>query len=222
MNGKPWRPHLTPVEAGLRLSQRRSRETRTYCSVTAVRQSPVIHPFSFPLTVVPLRRRARLGFCGHELPAAAGELDVYLVSEDKWVTVQPVADPVHGSPGARSVHGFARFQSPSPSLNHALAVLYHGEGDPAANGHAGAGTFWNDVWVLSKGDDKSDDWDIREGWAWHRLEVTGDEEHDPPVGRGWFPSASWLDPAGHTQTVMFGGLLASNERTDELWELEIN
>ncbi|KAH9913315.1 uncharacterized protein BXZ73DRAFT_92969 [Epithele typhae] len=178
--------------------------------------SCVEHKLTFPFP----------GFCGQELPSAMGELDVYVISEDKWLTVQPVADAVHGSPGARSVHGFAPFRSPAPTpaLAHGLAVLYHGEGAPSAEGHAGAGHFWDDAWVLSKGDDGSDDWDLRAGWAWHRLHTTGDEEHalDPPAGRGWFPGASWCDPAGHTQAVLFGGLLGTNERTGELWEMEVN
>ena len=158
------------------------------------------------------------GYYDSALPYAPGELDVYVVSTDNWVTVQPAGDPVHGSPCARSSHGFARFRSPTPkpALAHARAVLYHGATGPAT------AACTDDVWVLSKGDDTSDDWDIRAGWAWHRLDVTGDDEHDPPECRTGFPSASWLDAAGHTQAVMFGGILPSGEHTDELWELEIN
>ncbi|RPD65121.1 hypothetical protein L227DRAFT_280213 [Lentinus tigrinus ALCF2SS1-6] len=158
----------------------------------------------------------RYGFCGHELPAVDGELDVYLISEDKWITVQPSADPAHGVPGPRSVHGFVQFKSPLPELANSIAVLYHGERDASTLGHAGAGSFWDDVWVLSKepGDD------ISSGWRWQKLDVVG-EDH-LPEGRGWFPPVSWLDGHGDTEIVMFGGLLASNSRSDELWELEIN
>ena len=38
-----------------------------------------------------------------------------------------------------------------------------------------------------------------------------------PEGRGWFPSAGFQDEAGETKVVMFGGLLSSNQRSDELW-----
>ena len=155
------------------------------------------------------------GFCGHELPAA-GEVDIYVVSVDRWATVQPTADPVHGTPGARSVHGFTPFQSPLPELANAVAVVYHGERDASSQGHAGAGTFWDDVWLLSKepGDD------LLAGWAWQRLDVIGDDHL--PEGRGWFPPVSWVDSNGETKVVMFGGLLSDNTRSDELWELEIN
>ncbi|KAI0715002.1 galactose oxidase [Earliella scabrosa] len=155
------------------------------------------------------------GFCGHELPAA-GEVDIYVVSVDRWATVQPTADPIHGTPGARSVHGFTPFQSPLPELANAVAVVYHGERDASSQGHAGAGTFWDDVWLLSKepGDD------LLAGWAWQRLDVIGDDHL--PEGRGWFPPVSWVDSNGETKVVMFGGLLSDNTRSDELWELEIN
>ncbi|KAI1793182.1 hypothetical protein LXA43DRAFT_286162 [Ganoderma leucocontextum] len=155
------------------------------------------------------------GFCGQQLPSAAGEVDVYVISEDKWLTVQPTADPTHGSPGPRSVAGFTHFQSPFPALSNAVAVLYHGERDASSQGHAGAGEFWDDVWVLLKEGD-----DVLNGWSWQHLEVYSDDHI--PEGRGWFPPAAWVDGHDDTKLVLFGGLLSSNERSDELWELEIN
>lgn len=157
------------------------------------------------------------GFCGHELPAA-GELDVYVVSEDRWATVQPIPDPAYGSPGPRSVHGFAPFQSPLPELANAVAVVYHGERDASNAGHAGAGSFWEDVWLLSKEPGE----DVLAGWAWQRLDVVSEDDDHFPEGRGWFPPVSWVDPHGESKVVMFGGLLSDNSRSDELWELEIN
>ncbi|KAI0756257.1 galactose oxidase [Daedaleopsis nitida] len=157
------------------------------------------------------------GFCGHELPAA-GEVDIYVVSQDKWVTVQPTADPAHGSPGPRSVHGFTPFQSPLPELANAVAVVYHGERDASNAGHAAAGSFWDDVWLLSK----EPGGDILAGWAWQRLDVVSEDDDHFPEGRGWFPPVSWVDPHGESKVVMFGGLLSDNSRSDELWELEIN
>lgn len=158
---------------------------------------------------------APTGFCGHQLPSAAGEVDVYIIAEDKWVTVQPTADPTHAAPGPRSVAGFSHFQSPFPALSNAVAVAYHGERDASNQGHAGAGQFWDDVWVLLKEGD-----DIHDGWSWQYLDVYSDDHL--PEGRGWFPPAAWVDGHGDTRLVLFGGLLSSNERSDELWELEIN
>jgi len=153
------------------------------------------------------------GFSGCELPKEAGIIDVYVVKDDKWLTVTPAADQEHGVPGPRSVHGFQPFQSSSSSLSHALAVLFYGERDASSLGHAGAGTFWNDAWLLSK-DRSSTETD---GWQWTK--VITDEFH-VPEGRGWFASSAWVGN-GNSRIVMHGGLLSSNKRSDELWELQI-
>ncbi|KAH9897856.1 galactose oxidase [Cubamyces lactineus] len=155
-------------------------------------------------------------FCGHELPTTAGTLDIYSIAENKWYTVQPGPDPTHGSPGPRSVHGFAPFQSRNPALADAVAILYHGERDASSLGHAGAGTFWNDVWLLMR---TGRDGDILSGWAWRKVEIADGDEH-VPEGRGWFAPASWLAD-GNTRVILFGGLLSSNARSDELWELQL-
>ncbi|KAH9858348.1 galactose oxidase [Lenzites betulinus] len=152
------------------------------------------------------------GFSGQELPATAGSIDVYSIEQDTWWTAQPAPDPSHGSPGPRSVHGFSPFQSPSQT--NALAILYHGERDASTLGHAGAGTFWDDAWVLSKEPGA----DILSGWAWHKVDVG---QTDVPEGRGWFAPASCVDPDGNSRVLLFGGLLSSNTRSDELWELRI-
>ncbi|CDO73082.1 hypothetical protein BN946_scf185007.g136 [Trametes cinnabarina] len=156
------------------------------------------------------------GFCGHELPDTPGVVDVYFIAEDKWWTVQPAADPVHGSPGPRSVHGFVRFQSNSEKTSDAVAVLYHGERDASKLGHAGAGSFWDDVWLLTKDPGHEDP---LSGWGWRKVDIGGGSA---PEGRGWFPSASWVGPNGDTRVILFGGLLSSNTRSDELWELTID
>ncbi|GBE77465.1 hypothetical protein SCP_0103400 [Sparassis crispa] len=162
------------------------------------------------------------GFSGYELPSEAGSLDVYSIEEDKWFTVQPKADSEHGSPGSRSVHGFAPFQSTSPSLVDAVALLFHGERDASTLGHAGAGTFWHDVWLLTK--QKADG--VTDGWAWKKAEVTATNATSEsilsvPEGRGWLGSTAWVDDKGNSRIVMHGGLLSSNERSDELWELQV-
>ncbi|PCH34148.1 galactose oxidase [Wolfiporia cocos MD-104 SS10] len=160
------------------------------------------------------------GFSGYELPSTPGVLDVYSIHEDKWRTVQPAADPVHGHPGSRSVHGFAKFQSSSPGLASALAVLFHGERDASSLGHAGAGKFWSDVWLLNK-DAAAEDGEA--GWAWQKVDVLAQDVADraaTPEGRGWFASTEVVDNV-RSRVFMHGGLLSSNERSDELWELQI-
>ncbi|OJT04461.1 Nitrile-specifier protein 5 [Trametes pubescens] len=155
------------------------------------------------------------GFSGDELPAVPGSVDVYSIEENKWSTVEPFPDPIHGYPGPRSVHGSSPYQSQAPHLSNAVAILYHGERDASTLGHAGAGTFWDDAWVLAKEPGDS----AISGWAWHKVDVGA---ADVPAGRGWFPPASWVDPEGNTRVVMFGGLLSSNTRSDELWELRVD
>jgi hypothetical protein len=151
------------------------------------------------------------GFAGYEL-GADNTLDTYTIKTNTWNTVVPGPDPVHGSPGARSVYGLVPFQSKSNQA--AIALLYHGERDASSLGHAGAGTFWDDVWLLEyhkSGEDRN--------LAWKKVDAADGEKK--PEGRGWFPSASFVDERGETQVAMFGGLLSSNERSDELWMLTI-
>lgn len=149
------------------------------------------------------------GFAGHQL----GEdhaVDIYDIASNTWRTVTPTPDPSHGHPGPRSVHGFVGFSSPAHPT--AVALLYHGEREASALGHAGAGKFWNDVWLLHG--DSGEEGTLK----WERVAVLGDS----PEGRGWFPCASWVDDSATTRVVLFGGLLSSNERSDELWALEIS
>ncbi|KZT27147.1 hypothetical protein NEOLEDRAFT_158727 [Neolentinus lepideus HHB14362 ss-1] len=150
------------------------------------------------------------GFAGHELPTDLS-LDIYIITEDVWRTVVPVPDPEFRRPGPRSVHGFTSFRSKSPALSDAVAVLYHGEGEASDLGHAGAGNFYNDVWLLL---------DSAGGLAWKKVS-NGESGEAIPEGRGWFPSVSWVKENRETTVVLFGGLLTSNERSDELWALQI-
>jgi hypothetical protein len=110
------------------------------------------------------------------------------------------------------VHGLVPFQSRSNPA--AIALLYYGERDASSLGHAGAGTFWDDVWLLEYYPSGGD-----ANLSWKKVDVA--EGGMKPKGRGWIPSASYVDEHGETKVVMFGGLLSSNERSDELWELAI-
>lgn len=152
------------------------------------------------------------GFAGYEL-GADHVLDIYNIASDSWRSVVPAADPIHGYPGPRSVHGFVPCQPTSSSP--AIAVLYHGEREPSSVGHAGAGTFWDDVWLLDYFHSKTPG-----EFQWRKAVAAEDGEH--PEGRGWFPGASYVDEHGYTKVAMFGGLLTSNARSEELWVLEID
>ncbi|KDQ56255.1 hypothetical protein JAAARDRAFT_59159 [Jaapia argillacea MUCL 33604] len=153
------------------------------------------------------------GFAGYELPKD-NTLDIYTITTNTWRTLTPSPDPQHGYPGPRSVHGFHSFTSPSPSLSNAIAILWHGEREASALGHAGAGAFWDDVWVLL---DKPES----DGTEWMKVSVDDVGEGGKPEGRGWFEPAGWVDEKGEMKIVMFGGLVGSNERSGELWVLEV-
>ncbi|KIK92879.1 hypothetical protein PAXRUDRAFT_829555 [Paxillus rubicundulus Ve08.2h10] len=152
------------------------------------------------------------GFAGYQLPrvneGAALPLDIYTPSTNTWATVFPAADPESGFPGPRSVHGLVPFTSPvSPgSKTVPVALLHHGEHDASDLGHAGAGQFWDDAWLLLATHGASD-------LQWKKLRVVGTQKPEP---RGWFPSASYVSE-GRTRVVLSGGLLSSNERSGEVW-----
>ena len=150
------------------------------------------------------------GFAGYEL-GGDHTLDIYDIASNTWRTVTPTPDPSHGHPGQRSVHGFVGFSSPAHPT--AVALLYYGELEASGVGHAGAGKHWDDVWLLHSGAGENQD-----GLRWERVEVSG----AAPEARGWFPSASWTNNGGSTKVLLHGGLLSSNDRSDELWALEVS
>jgi len=150
------------------------------------------------------------GFAGYEL-GDDHTLDIYTIQTNTWRSIVPVPDPKYGHPGARSVYGLVPFQSKSHPA--AVALLYYGERDPSSLGHAGAGTFWNDIWLLEYHKSQEDG-----SLSWKKICIA--EGGQKPEARGWFPSGSYVDERGETKVAMFGGLLSSNERSDELWLLE--
>ncbi|KAF9223076.1 galactose oxidase [Gyrodon lividus] len=156
------------------------------------------------------------GFAGHELPkvseGAAPPLDIYTPSTNTWTTVCPAADPENGFPGPRSVHGLVPFTSPVSlgSKPVPVALLHHGERDASSLGHAGAGQFWDDAWLLLATPRESS---VSADLHWKKLQVIGTNKPEP---RGWFPSASYVSE-GQTRIVLTGGLLSSNERSGEVW-----
>lgn len=151
------------------------------------------------------------GFAGYEL-GGDHVLDVYSIASNTWRSAVPTADQIHGYPGPRSMYGFVSCQ-PTPS-SAAIAVVYHGEREPSSIGHAGAGTFWDDAWLLDYFSNKQGEFKFQ----WRKLVAA--EGGECPEGRGWFPGASYVDERGHTKVAMLGGLLTSNTRSGELWMLE--
>lgn len=201
VNGPLSRQHLAQdVEVRLLLS--RNWEARTSSYVLQVSDTVVF-------CAVPDYMRLFLskGFAGYQL-GSDNLLDVYNIAANTWSSTVPEADPSYGRPGPRSVHGLVGFQS--AKFPNARAVLYHGESEASDLGHAGAGSFWSDVWFL---EEKSTG---AETLHWKCVLVEG----AGPAGRGWFPSAAWTDE-GETKVILQGGLLSSNERSDELWSLEV-
>lgn len=170
------------------------------------------------------------GFSGYELPKTLGEIDIYSMTNNDWKTVHPLSDPVHGYPGPRSVHGFIPLSFPSSTRSTSegmpIALLYHGEKDASSLGHAGAGSFWDDVWLLKHRLQTSPS---DSAWQWERVSVASEEK---PEGRGWFPSAVWNASGevleaegkkiGRSAVVMYGGLVESNERSGEIWSLDVD
>jgi len=136
-------------------------------------------------------------------------MDIYDISSDTWKSVVPSPDPTYGHPAPRSVHGFASFRSNKHT--EAVALLFHGEKDASAVGHAGAGTFWDDAWMLSFNP-------IHGRFSWTMLNV----ESTKPEARGWFAYASSGEYEETTSVIMHGGLLSNNERADDMWLLRIN
>jgi hypothetical protein len=218
------------------------------CS-SATEVSANSHPYMQPMCnfshrCINNRPFSTVGFAGHELPThpdpGLGSLDIYNIASDTWHTLSPRADPQHGFPGSRSVHGLAPVRTPPPALPGCVALLWHGEGDPSALGHAGAGAFWDDVWALQEAVPSG----AREAaagvgiealsLAWRKVPVeqglvseTGEASQNKlvPEGRGWFQpacvEAKELVGVEGDVPVMFGGLLSSNERSGELWALEV-
>ncbi|KAG9249797.1 uncharacterized protein F5Z01DRAFT_684377 [Emericellopsis atlantica] len=94
-----------------------------------------------------------------------GALDILDVGQNKWSSVNYIADNAQG-PEPRSVAALLALESK-------YLISLFGERDPSSLGHAGAGKMLGDVWA----------WDI-EGATWQKIEpsIAG----DAPAARGWF------------------------------------
>jgi hypothetical protein len=152
----PWRHRH---RRGLHLPQLRARPRPLRRSV-------------FSYVVPPRSQRNTAGFAGVQLPQVSEgsppPLDIYTPSTDTWTTVYPAPDPEHGFPGPRSVHGLVPFSTGAHTNTSGpvpIALLYHGERDASSLGHAGAGVFWDDAWLLLA--------TSTSGLRWKKLRVDG-------------------------------------------------
>lgn len=122
------------------------------------------------------------GFCGRQLG------DVWCFQAGRWHAVPDAA------PAPRSV--FA-----SASLGADAFLLFGGEREASATGHAGAGTFHDDAWLFDA-----------VARTWKRLQL-----EQAPSARGWCA----MSHAGARRLVLAGGLNDQNERLNEAFVLEL-
>lgn len=125
------------------------------------------------------------GFSGGEL----GDVWHYNVPRKSWRALDA------GAFTARSVAGCAHLNG--------YAVIFGGERSPSAEGHKGAGQFFNDVLVFDPRND-----------TWRTLPCSG----DVPAPRGWL---EWA-PAGPHSLVVVGGLGEDARRLNDAYVLEIS
>ncbi|KAJ3034804.1 hypothetical protein HDV00_004627 [Rhizophlyctis rosea] len=126
------------------------------------------------------------GFNGSEL----ADLWVFDIPTSTWSQID-----VTPAPGGRSVHGLIGLEE------RGVLVSLYGERGPSAQGHAGSGVYWDDVWVYE------------EGKGWREVKAKGEE--GKPSGRGWFPVAEW-----EGKVVVSGGFTGL-ERDDGVYVLEV-
>lgn len=142
------------------------------------------------------------------------------------------AEPIQEWPAARSV---ASLQAITMGGGREYLVLCMGEHGPSSDGHASAGTFFDDVWTfqvppqgmsaasLTAAVFQAVGRKTGEG-KWTRL-MTGpyDDEVDDsvPSARGWLASAPLTD-LEESGIIIWGGLGEDNKRIDDGWILRIS
>nr|KAG5694897.1 hypothetical protein BaRGS_029514 [Batillaria attramentaria] len=128
------------------------------------------------------------GFAGKEM----GDMHEFDTETLQWrqMEVTPSLPP-------RSVFGVV-------SLGSRIFVI-GGEVDPSDLGHAGAGQFSDEVYVLDTKDEAA---------GWRKVETTGEKKLSP---RGWFSAA----PFGSDGVLVFGGNALDNSRLDDAYLLKV-
>ncbi|XP_076467145.1 uncharacterized protein LOC143298228 [Babylonia areolata] len=126
------------------------------------------------------------GFSGKEM----GDVHEFDTEASQWrqITATPSLPP-------RSVFGVA-------SLGRKIVVV-GGEVDTSSQGHAGAGQFTDEVYVLDTED---------EGRGWRRVAPKG----EPVSPRGWFSASAVTEDS----LVVFGGNSPDNSRLNDVFLLE--
>ncbi|KAF8443984.1 hypothetical protein L210DRAFT_3533359 [Boletus edulis BED1] len=130
-----------------------------------------------------------------------------------------------------SVHGVVPFVTRTNTTPERIPVvlLHHSDKDASSVGHAEAGVFWDDAWLLfvtsihvpidlKFGVEKNFASRVRSKYHRrtehvNRFRTLGTTFPEP---RGCFPSASYVCH-GKTRVVPIRGLLSSNERSGQVW-----
>lgn len=145
------------------------------------------------------------GFVGHETNDGQ-VMDVQSCTwENDHATTFPDMRP-------RSVCSFAsglrlKRDDGDTSTDKDFAVIFGGEIDPSEKGHAGAGSFENDIWIM----------DGTSHALVQRIVPPTKDNGDWPIQRGWASAASIDDSA---ELYLFGGLSGDDDnplRLDDLW-----
>lgn len=128
------------------------------------------------------------GFCGHQL----GDLHSFDLSTGTWECLSYTGD----APDPRSVCGLA-------ALDSNTLVVFGGEvKDAGAKGHAGAGVFKNDTFIL----------DLT-SLSWSHAALSGGPA---PAERGWFG----FHKVSSKSCLLFGGNGLDNARLGDLYLLQ--
>ncbi|KAF8132350.1 hypothetical protein EV363DRAFT_1295842 [Boletus edulis] len=135
-------------------------------------------------------------------------LEIYTPSTDTWSTVYPPPIPNTAS-GARSLVVFVTRTNTTPQ-RILVALLHHSERDASSVGHAGAGIFWDDAWLLVVTSTST------LSLEWKKLRVEGTHL---PQHRGWFP-ASYVRDGKPRVVRMFNLVIAMAGEDRATWAVD--
>ena len=148
------------------------------------------------------------GFVGEE----SRDGQIFDIHSNQWDTSHAIT---FQDMRARSVCSFAsgivvtRVDSDrDTTVNIPICVIFGGEVDPSDKGHAGAGSFEHDLWIV----------DVSSGCLIQNITPTTQVgNHEWPTNRGWASAASIQ---GEADFYLFGGLSGDDTnpiRLDDLW-----
>ncbi|KAF6833902.1 kelch domain-containing protein [Colletotrichum musicola] len=139
--------------------------------------------------------------------------------------------PSQAWPGNRSVAGLEAVTSGG---GREFLVLIMGEREPSADGHAAAGTMWDDVWAFQVPPQGMSAASVRDAmwqaigrptgegkWTKLVMEPYDDDNDDgEPAPRGWFATAPMGD-VEESGVLVWGGLSSDNRRQRDGWILRL-